>query len=120
MRVPWDEIREEAIRAAAREEASKIVEGALNGLHDKLTAMWGVEADVVRAGLLYGIMGAVRDTVREIKTLGYGAEPHKPVSGPVRTAPGPVDYLPLACGDSACTQAHGTNGQHTGELGSHG
>jgi hypothetical protein len=109
--VEWDKIQEERARAAAREEATQIVEGVLNRLHDKLVTLYHAEVNEVRAGLLYGIMGAVQDTIREVNT--YATEPHKPVSRPVRSTPDPVDHYPLACGDSSCTRTHGTSGGHT-------
>lgn len=37
-------------------------------------------------------------------------EPQAPASRPPAD---PVDYLPLACGDSACTRTHGVSGRHT-------
>lgn len=75
MNIPWGELQEEKIRKAAREEASKIVVGALTGLHEKIAGMYGVEANPLRAGMLYGLMGAFQDTIREIQTYGYNAKP---------------------------------------------
>lgn len=93
----------------ARAEASKIVVGALTGLHEKITGMFHVEQNTTRAGLLYGIAGAVQDTIREIKTYGYDTEPPAALSRPASTPP---DVGPH-CGDSTCLRTHGVSGRHT-------
>jgi hypothetical protein len=112
MIVPWDGMREEHIRTVARADATKIVTGALTGLHEKINGMYGVEADPLRAGLLYGIMGAVQDTIREIQTLGYDTDVPGPSAAVSRPVGDPVDEIPAECMNRQCDRAHGPSGRH--------
>lgn len=94
------------IRQAARDEALDVVETAFRSLHGKIAAMYGVEQNALRAGLLYGIMGAIKDVEHEVKVARL---PREPVS---RAARPPVDMDGPHCGESTCTRRHSVLGRH--------
>ena len=113
MNVPWDSMREDHIRTVARAEATKITVGALTGIHEKIHSLWEGEPDGTAAWALFQVLGALKDTIREIQTLGYDTETQKPSDAVSRPVAAPADTGPMGCLNASCKRDHAPSGAHT-------